>query len=44
MNNLVDLAIQHIEQFTCIDFIDNTDPDFASLSPSGLISIVEHAS
>lgn len=44
MDDLVDLAIQHIEQFTCIDFINNTDPEFETLSPSGLISIVEHAS
>lgn len=40
----VDGAIAYIEQYTCIDFINNTEAEFATLSASGQASIEDGGS
>ena len=44
MEDLVDRSIAHIEQYSCVRFIDSSDPEFSTLSPSGFVSIEEEGS
>ena len=44
MEDLVDRSIAHIEQYSCVRFIDSSDPEFSTLSPSGFLSIEEEGS